>query len=264
MCLIFFAINAHTEFPLIVAANRDEYFQRPTLPMHGWDNSNIVAGKDLTGGGTWMGMSKTGRFAALTNFRDPQESIHNPLSRGLLVRQFLESTQSAPDYLESVIHEGHRYPGFNLVAGQGHQLWYVSNKSARQPQPLEAGIHGLSNHLMNTPWPKVSQGKTALQQVLQRNPHPGEHTLKNSLFDLMNHREPAADQDLPDSGVGAFLEKVLSPRFIQAPMLNYGTRCSSVILINNERHHYLFEKTWDSNGQEVDKVELKLTAGDPC
>lgn len=254
MCLIFFAIDSHTEFPLIVAANRDEYFQRPTLPLHAWDNSSIIAGKDLTGGGTWMGITPTGRFAALTNFRDPRETVNHPLSRGLLVRGFLESQDSASDYLEAVINDGHRYPGFNLVAGKGTELWYVSNRESRGPQQLGPGIHGLSNHLMNTPWPKVTEGKRRLGNILSAQ----QESLTDTLFALMNHREPAPDHALPDTGVGMPLEKILSSRFIAAPMLNYGTRCSTLFMLDSQGKRHLFEKTWNRHGEEDEQIKLTI------
>lgn len=256
MCLIFFAVNAHPNYSLLVAANRDEFFQRPTLPLHAWENSPVIAGKDLTGGGTWMGITREGRFAAITNYRDPKDSVADPLSRGLLVREFLESQQSAPDYLNAVAEQSHRYPGFNLVAGRHADLWYYSNRANKGPEKLTAGIHGLSNHLMDTPWPKVADGKQELQQLLASSGDMSNDTLADTLFSLLTHRQPALDNKLPDTGVGLAFERELSPRFIHAPGINYGTRCSTVVMLGNGYSHYVIEKTWNSKGEEEDHVNL--------
>ena len=256
MCLIVLAIDVHPEWPLVVAANRDEYFQRPALALHAWENSPVIAGKDLTGGGTWMGITRNGRFAALTNYRDPAESVSDPLSRGMLVRRFLESDQPAPDYLEAIASQGHRYPGFNLLTGSRDDIWYFSNRDKSGYRKLKPGIHGLSNHLLNTPWPKVVGAKRDLDNLLvsQENLNSGHNI--NRLLDLMNNREPAPDAQLPDTGVGKQAEKVLSSRFIQAPVMNYGTRCTTALLMDKNEHQLMIERTWSSQGEVEDEVTL--------
>ena len=260
MCLIFFAVEAHPDYPLIVAANRDEAYARPTLPLHHWENSPIIAGKDLTAGGTWMGITRSGRFAAITNYRDPCESVQNPLSRGLLVKNFLESQQTAPTYLQAIANEGHRYQGFNLVVGQGSELWYFSNRADTGVKQLPPGIHGLSNHLMDTPWPKVSEGKSDLDNLLSSLQHPPGKTTTQPLFGLLNHREPAPDSELPNTGIGRDFEKELSPRFIISKGKRYGTRSSTVLMMAGSSDYLIAEKNWDNQGNQLDQATLRFNA----
>ena len=261
MCLIFVALKRHPEYPLIVAANRDEFFERPTQALHRWD-SGVFAGKDLTAGGTWMGFTKTGRFAALTNYRDPNNSVNNPISRGQLVADFLQSENQAEDYLKAVECNRDRYEGFNLLVGNTENLWYFSNKSEpdsfkQNAAPLAAGIYGLSNHLLDTPWPKVSQGKQAFEETVVRQRQTTE-TLVENLFNVMNHREQANDELLPNTGVGLEMERYLSPRFITTPFGRYGTRCSTVLLCDKNGAAFMYEKTWNASGQETEFVELTI------
>ena len=166
MCLIGVAWKAHPDFPLIVAANRDEYHARPTAPSAWWhDVPQLFAGRDLQSGGAWMGITRSGRFAALTNLRDPGDTVRNAPSRGTLVAEFLRGTATPGDYLASLIDSAARYAGFNLLTGSPEQLWYAGNRGAL-PQALQPGIYGLSNALLNTPWPKVISVKAALGAAL--------------------------------------------------------------------------------------------------
>lgn len=253
MCLIFVAIHQHPDYPLIVAGNRDEFFQRPTKTLHHWSDSPIIAGKDLTGGGTWLGITKTGRFAALTNFRDPIEQVANPKSRGQIVKDYLAGNHNTSDYLAALETET-RFPGFNLLAGQHEQLWYFSNRANHPPQPLKAGIYGLSNHLLDTPWPKVKYGKAELAALLSTTPQ--SDTLINEIFDLLNQRKPAADRELPHTGVGQVFEKQLSARFIQAPNIAYGTRCSSVVLMDINHQYTVIEQNWNAQGDAEELITV--------
>lgn len=251
MCLIFFAVEAHPDYPLIVAANRDEAYERPTLPLHHWENSPIIAGKDLTAGGTWMGITRSGRFAAITNYRDPRESVQNPLSRGLLVKNFLESQHTAPTYLQAIADEDHRYPGFNLVVGQGSELWYFSNRADTGVKQLSPGIHGLSNHLMDTPWPKVRGGKADLEATLSTLPYPAGEAAIQPLSELLLNRHPAPDHELPDTGIAKAFEKELSPRFILSTGRRYGTRSSTILLRDNNEDFLMVESTWNAHGENA-------------
>ena len=227
MCLILFAWKAHPDYPLILAANRDEFHARPTLPAAWWHTSpDILAGRDLVGGGTWLGIDRTGRWAAVTNFRDPAREKSGRRSRGLLVHGFLAQRRDPAAYLAQVADAAPDFAPFNLLAGDGREIgWYGSRKSSVElPEP---GIHGLSNALLDTPWPKVADGKAALAEQLRTGgPDP------DALFALLADRTPAADARLPDTGVGLDWERLLSARFIRSA--DYGTRCSTLLLCDDQ------------------------------
>jgi uncharacterized protein with NRDE domain len=235
MCLITFAWQVHPDFPLIVAANRDEFYHRAAEPARFWAEAPwVLAGKDLQAGGTWMGVTRQGRFAALTNYREPGVPA-GELSRGLLVSEFLTSRVEPYHYAEQIAQEGARYSGFNLLVSNGQQLVAVSNRGLA-PTVLMPGIHGLSNHLLNTPWPKVEKVKHGLTQILQQ-----AALEKETLFNLMADTQQAADEALPHTGVGLEMERLLSSPFIQSAA--YGTRVSTVIFMGQQRS-FLTEQTF--------------------
>ena len=217
MCLIFLAHRVDPRYRLVVAANRDEFHMRETRPAHWWDeDGGILAGRDLRAGGTWMGISRGGRFAALTNFREPSGHRDDARSRGFLVSSFLKSTDGAMAYLEAVAREADRYNGFSLLVYDGAALCFYSNRDGA-PSKVSPGVHGLSNHLLDTPWPKVEEGKLDMLGVLARGaPSPAR------LLGLLDRRQAVDDARLPDTGVGRARERQLSARFIQAG--EYGTR----------------------------------------
>jgi uncharacterized protein with NRDE domain len=220
VCLIVLAYKVHPEFPLILAANRDEFLERPSEKAHFWpDAPHILAGRDLRAGGTWLGITRSGRFAALTNHRDLRRTaVVNGPSRGQLVRLALEDELAGLD--TSV------YEGFNLLHGPADGLMYHSNVHGLD-HLLVPGVHGLSNHLLNTPWPKVQRAKRRLTELVQaRKMDPQD------LFHMMGDTTPAEDDDLPDTGVGASWERVLSSMHIVAA--GYGTRCSTVLLVDRQ------------------------------
>ena len=229
MCLILLAWQAHPEFPLVVAANRDEFFARPTVSGQFWNDSpNILAGRDLSAGGTWMGVTRNGRFAALTNFRDLEHHRAEALSRGRLVSDFLSGKTTPVDFLNDVAQRASAYNDFNLICGtlQGHDydLWYFSNRSeaANVPRQLTPGIYGLSNHLLDTPWPKVVQKKSELTAALSALPQEA------LLFDLLRDERIHEDERLPRTGVSLEWERILSAAFVRSQ--DYGTRSSTVLL----------------------------------
>lgn len=239
MCLILFAFRAHPDYPLIVAANRDEFMDRPTEPAQFWkDHPDVLAGRDQVKGGTWMGITRRGRFAALTNFRDPFASVKNKKSRGLLARDYLTTEIPPRDYLESLQERRASYPGFNLLVGSPRELWYYSNQNG-MCRSVEPGIHGLSNAFLDTPWPKVVKGKERIAACLQ-NPEPSR------LFELLADEEPAPDEQLPDTGVGLETERLLSPAFIR--MTGYGTRSSTVLIVNARGEVDFIERTFTEGG----------------
>lgn len=222
MCLILFAWKVQAAQPLLVLANRDEYFNRPTLPLHRWENSAIHAGKDLSAGGTWLGVHESGRWAAITNYRQP--GGHNPdaPSRGLLTEHFLESELSPQDYLMRIKAEAQHYNGFNLLVGTRDQLLYFSNREG-EIRELNSGIYGLSNHLLDSDWHKVASGKRLLADSL------AEDADDHQLFQLMQDKQFAAPENLPATGVGENMELLLSPRFIYIPNAAYGTRTTTLV-----------------------------------
>jgi uncharacterized protein with NRDE domain len=239
MCLILFAYQAHPCYPLLVAANRDEYYVRPTAPMAYWqDIPELLAGRDLQAGGTWLGITRSGRFAAITNFRDPRSVLPNAPSRGHLVSDFLKSRESGRAYLERLLPQGGTYNGFNLLLGDGKELLYYSNQDGA-PQTLQPGIYGLSNHLLNTPWPKVERGRWMLAALLEGNAVPSP----DDLLGLLQDHTRAADEALPNTGVSLAWERILSPLFIESP--DYGTRSSTILCVDQQGKVTVTEKTWD-------------------
>jgi uncharacterized protein with NRDE domain len=251
MCLILIAHGAHADYPLVIAANRDEYYQRPTAKAAFWqDHPHILAGRDLECMGTWLGVTRGGRFAALTNFRDPRVRKSEAPSRGQLVSDFLASDQAPRAYLEEVAIEAPRYNGFNLLAGDIGGVFYLSSRTG-SVQQLSPGIHGLSNHLLDTPWPKVERGKQRLQTALQ-----GEFDT-GTFLDLLHDREPAPASELPDTGIGLEMERVLSPLLIVSPQ--YGTRASTAVLFGEDGSVSFAERTILPGGNAGPTVSLRFS-----
>lgn len=236
MCLILLSYSSHPVYRLIFAANRDEFYDRPTAPLGFWpEASHILAGRDLKSGGTWLGVTKTGRICAITNFRDPAVQILDAPSRGLLVADYLKGSESPKKYLQKVREAGTRYNGFNLLAGDESGIFCFSNRSGEISR-LSPGIHGLSNHLLDTPWPKVAKGKKCLEKILSSDEIDCE-----SIFGLLSNGDLPSDNDLPDTGVGLEWERILSPLFIKSDI--YGTRSSSIVLIGKEKITFM-ERTF--------------------
>lgn len=236
MCLIFLAWRHRADFPLIVAANRDEFYGRPTAPAAYWDDApGLLAGRDLEAGGTWLGVTRTGRFAALTNYRSAANPIAGGPTRGRLVSDFLSSDRPAGAYVSDLATVADRYNGFNLLVGDGESLHWISNRGGA-PTALAPGIYGVSNELLDTPWPKVVNGKNRFEILVNREePDAGE------LLDLLMDREIADDGSLPDTGVGLTRERALSPMFIDTE--HYGTRCSTVVLERADARVEFHERT---------------------
>lgn len=243
MCLILFAHKVHANYPLVVAANRDEIYVRPTAPAAFWEDCpHIYGGRDLEQGGTWLGITRGGRIAAVTNFRDDYTAKNAARSRGELVSNFLRGNQPAADYVHRVGRDAHAYNGFNLIAGDLDELYYASNRGS-QVSAIRPGIHGLSNHLLDTPWPKVEYGKKILAELLQ---HEAQE-LVDGLFAVLADRAVAPDHALPDTGVGLPRERVLSPAFIISP--TYGTRSSTVLLVDHHGQVLFIERSFGERGK---------------
>ncbi|HSJ97255.1 MAG TPA: NRDE family protein [Myxococcota bacterium] len=221
MCLIAIAWKARSDLTLVVAANRDEWRERPTEAAHWWpDHPDLFAGRDLRAGGTWMGAARNGRFAAVTNFRDPSDQRSTARSRGGLVTDFLLSEQSPAAFLDALAQRAGHYNGFSLVAGDGSAMWYFGSREGAA-RAIEPGVHGLSNHLLDEPWPKVVRSRTAMQDSLaDRDPAP-------RLFAMLADGGGAPDEALPDTGVGITWERRLAAPLITGA--DYGTRASTVL-----------------------------------
>ena len=235
MCLILFAYKAHPQYPLVVAANRDEVYGRPAQPVHWWpDRPALLAGKDLEGGGTWLGITRSGDFAALTNVRSGTPPSGNFRSRGELPLLFLDQQQSTPRFVAQLQDSRTAYRGYNLLFGHYTQLQHYSNATDTLT-PLQAGIHGLSNATLDTPWPKVTNGKERLAEAIRRPEiDPAE------LLVILEDRDIVPDHQLPATGISLELERQLSPAFIHTP--NYGTRSSCLLLIDTDGQVTLLEK----------------------
>lgn len=253
MCLAAFALNAHPRFPLVIAANRDEFFDRAATPMAWWaDRPDVLAGRDLGAGGTWFGLSRTGRLALLTNVREPGRVQADAPSRGALVVDWLASRQAAPAFA-AALPAG--YNGFNLVTadlGRGHWHW-LSNRVAGAPIALADGLHALSNAALDTPWPKTTALKAALTAALAQ--AVSARQLAELLFAALADDRPAPDAALPDTGVGLPTERQLSPRFVRLPdparpgLARYGTRCSTVLVREAGGRTHVIERSVMADGQ---------------
>jgi len=238
MCLIFFSIRQHPRYKLVVAANRDEFYQRKTAPASFWkDQPNVLGGRDLEASGTWLGITKAGRLSLVTNYRDLKNLKQQAPSRGALVSDFLTGDEHAESYLKQVSEKASAYNGFNLLTGNVDDLWYFSNYQNDIKQ-LGSSLYGLSNALLDTPWPKVAHGKAEVARHLQH-----DEIKPNTLFQLLLNEDRAPDQNLPDTGVGIERERMLSSMFIKSP--NYGTRCSTVILVDYNNHVLFSERVYN-------------------
>lgn len=234
MCVIYFAFRSHPNYPLILAANRDEFYGRPTQAARYWDDYPFIfAGRDLVAGGTWLGVTRSGRFAAVTNYRDMQAQPGEQ-SRGDLVADFLKMEEPADEYVQGVRSREDKYSGFNLLIGEinavRNEMYYFSNRG-EDVRKLNAGIYALSNHLLDTPWPKVAGGRMQFSELISDDDIP-----KPKLFKLLADESVAEDDELPDTGIGYEREKLLSAIFIKTPI--YGTRSSTVLTIDK---NFLFE-----------------------
>lgn len=251
MCLILLAVDAHPEYPLVLAANRDEFYARPTAPAAPWpESTDLVGGRDLRGGGTWLGVTREGRWAAVTNVRDPARERDGAPSRGHLVSGYLLGNASPEPYLRELALDAARYNGFNLLVGDRAGAYWYGNRAGAGPRRVDAGVHGLSNAALDTPWPKVVRGRAALERALGAEPDPDPDP--DALLDLLLDEALAADHDLPSTGLARELERALSASFIRTA--DYGTRSSTALLIRRDGAVLLAERTFTPGTTEFGLV----------
>lgn len=250
MCLIAFSWRQFPDTPLVFVGNRDEFHDRPTAAADWWEDSpGILAGRDLKAGGTWLGLGRQGRFAVVTNFREPDgESGRH--SRGRLVTDFLSGLDTDA-YLATLERDAADYAGFNLIYYDGQNLGYFSNRGL-QRRCLEPGLYALSNHFLDTPWPKVTRLKQALSRQLAKPWDP------DSLAETLADRRQAPDEELPDTGIGYDWEKRLSSAFIVSPA--YGTRCTTVVRLDNSGRYHFLERSFDPAGEVCENREFQFQA----
>jgi uncharacterized protein with NRDE domain len=259
MCLLVLAWQAHPRYRLIVAANRDEFHDRPAAALGWWtDHANILAGRDLRGSGTWMGVSRSGRFGVVTNFRELERAAADAPSRGNLVPGFLAAGSASPlDYLQRVGERASLYAGYNLLLGGADALYYQSNRDGQSPRLLERGVYGLSNHWLDSPWPKLRRSRERLQELLAV-----ERVEPETLFALLADRTPADLDETPDTGLPPDWERALSSPFVVHD--RYGTRCSTVLLVEHDNRTAIFERRFDAAGALTGATRYAFIAQDPA
>jgi uncharacterized protein with NRDE domain len=258
VCLLLIAHDAHPDYRLLVAANRDEFHARPSLPANRWlDPPGILGGRDLESGGTWLALHEGGRFAAVTNVRSGRGVRRGARSRGLIVTDFLTGDKDAPAFAMSLASNARDYDGFNLLVHDGLHLTWYSNQ-ADTPRTLGAGIYTLSNAELDTRWPKTERLRSGFDAAMSG--HSGDPV--SALFEVLRDAKRASDDLLPDTGVGRDMESTLSSIFIEGS--DYGTRCSTILTIDRDGHARFCERRYDSSGHPTGdsgfEIELADTA----
>lgn len=251
MCLVVIAYRACPDYPLIVAANRDEFHARPTEDAHWWaDRPDVLGGRDLQAGGTWLAVQRNGRFATVTNYRDAELPSGKFLSRGHLITDFLDSELTAIEYLQTI--QGDRYSGFNLLVADGETLGYLSNRGAAC-KSLSPGIYAVANESLDTPWPKVVRSKSALQRLVDANT-----VNETELFRILNDRNKARSNEVNAHGLPFEKAHALTAPFIVLP--DYGTRCSTVLMRDHSGRHRFVEKRFTADGMSSGSSEFSFDA----
>jgi len=254
VCLILIAHHAHPAYRLVVGANRDEHYARPTAAAAFWpDAPEVLAGRDLDASGTWLGVTRSLRFAAVTNFRDSAAlRSTGARSRGELTSRFLRGAMPAAEYMEEVRRNAGDYNGFNLFVADATGLFYFSNRDG-VVRELGPGLYGLSNHLLDTPWPKVAELKPRLAAALRTPLDPKE------IRTLLADRTVASDRDLPDTGVGLERERALSPAFVVTE--TYGTRSTTALAIGMDGRVTFNEWSYGRGGTPEGERAFTFVAG---
>ena len=270
MCLLVLAWYVHPRYRLIVAANRDEYHDRPAEPLTAWPPpEDMLAGRDLRAGGTWLGVDRGRRFGVITNYRDLQDAPPAAPSRGGLIPRYLRETGGPGDYLASLECEAAAYGGFNLLLCDSESLWYGSNRATPFARPLAPGVHGLSNEHLDAPWPKLVRVRARFEAWLRENMH-GHAASTEALFALLDDRRPALPPGTAGGDTAAPVprelmsasdwERTLSATFVQHPQ--YGTRCSTVVLMEASGSLRVAERRFDREGRRAGETEYRLCGGE--
>lgn len=253
MCLILLAWRVHPDYPLVLAANRDEFHQRAAAPAAWWSSPRILSGRDLSAGGTWLAVTPDGRFAALTNYRDPNRQRVDARSRGELPVHLLAQRLPAAQQLQELQRIAGDYNGFNVLFSDGAQAAVFESVVGRG-RLLEPGVYGLSNHLLDTPWPKVITAKAALASALTQLPQ------EQALLELLRDDRPADDRELPRTGLTLEWERLLSSAFVRTP--TYGTRCSTILLVDRQGGSRFTEWTWNAEGALSSQINYSFGCGE--
>lgn len=251
MCLLLFAWRPDAPRTLVLAGNRDEFHGRPAAPADWWDG-NILGGRDLRAGGSWLAAHRDGRFAVVTNYREPLVEGRGPRSRGELVTAFLEGDATPARFARELAARASHYAGFNLVLGSPDELIYFSNRG-RGPELLEPGIYGLSNHLLDTPWPKLARTRSRFHALLEADAPEAE------FMAMLADREPAPEETLPDTGIGPEWERLLSAPFIVSP--HYGTRCSTLLRLGADGEFGFVERRFNAAGESTGESAFRFSIG---
>lgn len=254
MCIAYISLGVSPRWPVFIAANRDEFHGRAALHAMPWPEApHVIAGKDLSAGGTWLGLSRGRRWALLTNFRDPGAQKDGRTSRGHLVKDFLLGDMPAEDYTKYIYSKAGEYNGFNLIVGQGAHAWYVGNHAAcTGPAPLGPGRYVLSNHALDTPWPKAERLRTHLDALVPET----EDLALESIYEVLRDGVQSGDEHLPRTGVPLEVERMLSSIFIVSP--NYGTRCSTIIALDSRGGGIFSETGYDPAGTPRERHDWPL------
>lgn len=253
MCLLVLAWRAHPRYSLIVAANRDEFHERPAAPLAPWEGEGIIGGRDLRAGGTWLAVDEQRRFGVVTNFRDLQRAKSGAPSRGDLITSYLRQSAGPQSFFSGLESVANEYAGFNLLLSDRESLWYASNRDEVFARVLEPGIHGLSNQLLDTPWPKLVRVRRRFKAWIESSPA----LAVGDAFDILNDRVPVTDDDdLPQTGLSPEWERIVSAPFVLSP--TYGTRCSTVLLLESSGALYLVERRFDTAGVLTGETEFSL------
>jgi uncharacterized protein with NRDE domain len=255
MCLLLISWKTHPRYRLVLAGNRDEFHERPAAPLGWWsDDARILAPRDLKANGTWLGVARSGRFGVVTNFRDLQAPADGAPSRGVLVPRFLTGATSPKEFLDDLRGAAPRYSGFNLLVGGPRALYYFSNRGGT-PQVLAPGTYGVANHLLDTPWPKLTRTRGKFERLVSQ-----PDVSADDLFNMLNDREIASDAELPNTGLPLFWERAVSAPFIVNE--RYGTRSSHVLLVERNGRTILHERRFDSAGVQTGATRFEFKSAD--
>jgi uncharacterized protein with NRDE domain len=256
MCLLVLAWKSHPRYRLVLAGNRDEFHDRSATPLNWWqDDPRILGGRDLKASGTWLGVARSGRFGVVTNYRDLQAPVEGAPSRGNLIPRFLTGATSPKEFLDDLRGAALRYSGFNLLVGGTRALYYFSNRGSQAPTALAPGIYGLSNHLLDTPWPKLARTRERFSKLLAE-----PDLAADDLFAMLSDREQTPADNLPSTGLPADWERVVSSPFIVNE--RYGTRCSSLLLVERNGRTVLHERRFDSAGVQTGTSRFEFTSAE--